>query len=65
MARTLDRACKFGMARFQSADELSVRTHLPPLKKRQLARLPEVLRSSHNAYLLRYSPEDPPGPTAA
>ena len=66
IARTIDRACDFGLARRHSIDELTVRTHLPKLTTCQLARLPEIVRSTHDRYLLHHAPDHrPPGPYAA
>jgi hypothetical protein len=47
LSRTIDRACTFGLARRSGPDALLVRTHLPPLTRRQASRLPEVLRRAH------------------
>ena len=45
--RTLARCCQFGATRLVAATTLQVRQHLPPLTRRQLARLPEALRADH------------------
>lgn len=66
LARTIDRACTFGLARRTAPDALEVRTHLPRLNPRQLHRLPGVLRDAHDHWLLRHAPDVPPdGPRAA
>lgn len=47
--RSVDRACKFGLAqRYQ--DQLYVRRMLPPLAPRHLRRIPERLRIVHQAW---------------
>lgn len=51
IVRTIDRACMFGAMRRRTVDELEVRTHLPPLTRRQLERLPLAIRRSHDAWL--------------
>jgi hypothetical protein len=51
IVRTIDRACLFGTMRRAGPDELEVRTHLPRLSRRQLERLPEVVRRSHDSWL--------------
>lgn len=68
--RTIDRACTFGLARRVGDDQLEVRTHLPRLNRRQLDRLPDVVRRAHDSWLLRHAPDDAdhpgaPGPRAA
>ena len=65
ISRTIDRACDFGLARRDAVDTLSIRTHLPRLTPRQLSRLPEVVRSTHDHYLLHHAPDHPSGPRAA
>ncbi|MFZ4517973.1 MAG: hypothetical protein ACOYOP_06275 [Microthrixaceae bacterium] len=62
--RTIDRACTFGLARRTGDREVHVRTHLPPLNARQLARLPTVLRRSHERWITG-SAGGAPGPRAA
>ena len=47
--RTLDRTCRFGMARRNGA-ALAVRRRLPPLTVRQVAKLPEALRVAHETW---------------
>ena len=51
IVRTIDRACMFGTMRRAAPDELEVRTHLPRLTRRQLERLPEVVRRTHDSWL--------------
>lgn len=46
IVRTVDRACAFGLARRRGDDTLEVRTHLPDLAPRQVARLPLSVRRS-------------------
>jgi hypothetical protein len=60
MARTLDRACMFGLMRRNSPDQLEVRTHLPLLTPRQLRRLPLAVRSSHEHWLAEQRADRPP-----
>ncbi|MFM7067910.1 MAG: hypothetical protein ACKOYM_00470, partial [Actinomycetes bacterium] len=49
--RSIDRACTFGLARRLDAESLEVRTHLPDLPARHLARLPEAVRRSHHEWV--------------
>jgi hypothetical protein len=49
--RTLDRLVSFGFAHLVDDATLAVRTHLPPLTRRQLKRLPEVVRAEHDRWL--------------
>lgn len=51
MARTLDRACMFGLMRHTTPEQLEVRTHLPLLTARQIRKLPLAVRSSHQEWL--------------
>jgi len=51
VVRTIDRARTFGLARTLDTGDLAVRTLLPPLSRRHVARLPESLRRSHDAWL--------------
>jgi hypothetical protein len=51
IVRTIDRACMFGTMRRAGPGELEVRTHLPRLSRRQLERLPAVVRNSHDSWL--------------
>lgn len=60
MARTLDRACMFGLMRCPSPELVEVRTHLPLLTARQLRRLPLAVRSSHQQWLADRRPSTPP-----
>ena len=55
--RTIDRCCMFGLMRRLDDGSLQVRTHVPFLSQRQLARLPLAVRTSHDAW--------PAAPTAA
>lgn len=45
--RTLARCCQFGATRFLAPTSLQVRRKLPPLTRRQVARLPQSLRDDH------------------
>ena len=45
--RTLARCCQFGTSRFVDPTTLQVRRKLPPLTRRQIARLPDALRADH------------------
>ncbi len=45
--RTLARCCQFGATRFFGPTTLQVRRKLPPLTRRQIARLPDTLRDDH------------------
>ena len=54
MMRTIDRACMFGLMR-RHDDELEVRTQVPRLTPRQLARLPLAVRRAHDDWLRRDS----------
>ncbi|MEM7338572.1 MAG: hypothetical protein AAF467_07995 [Actinomycetota bacterium] len=47
--RSIDRACRFGMAR-RNGPTLMVRRRLPPLTVRQVERLPDHLRRAHEAW---------------
>jgi hypothetical protein len=46
-ARTIARCCQFNTARFLGPTTLQVRRKLPPLSRRQIARLPRSLRDDH------------------
>ncbi|HEV7685875.1 MAG TPA: hypothetical protein VGQ80_04860, partial [Acidimicrobiia bacterium] len=48
--RALVRCCQFEVARPSSGGGLEVRRKLAPLTRRQVARLPEGLRASHEAW---------------
>ena len=48
--RSVLRACQFGAAYRVSQQRLAVRTHLPTLTRRQVARLPEALQRSHESW---------------
>lgn len=49
--RSVLRACQFGAAYRVSQQRLAVRTHLPTLTRRQVARLPEALQRSHESWM--------------
>lgn len=51
--RTLARCCQFGAARFLGPAELEVRRKLPPLTRRQIARLPDSLQAAHERWIDR------------
>lgn len=57
--RSIDRSCEFGLARYLDPHTLAVRRRLPPLTRIQVARLPESLRSQHEAWVSTtpHSPE--------
>ncbi|HEX6419532.1 MAG TPA: hypothetical protein VFZ77_13615 [Acidimicrobiales bacterium] len=59
-ARTIARCCQFGAARPAGPGTLQVRRHLPPLTRRQLARLPEHLQDEHARWV-----DAPPAADAA
>jgi len=48
--RSLVRCCQFGLATPHGPGEIAVRRKLPPLNRRQLARLPEVLQEEHRRW---------------
>lgn len=48
--RTIERCCQFGAAQLLGASKLAVRTHLPPLSPRQVARLPESVQAAHERW---------------
>ena len=57
LQRSIDRACNFGLARRATPSSgatgvpvVEVRLHLPHLSPHQLARLPESVRRSHDAW---------------
>lgn len=67
MARTLERACLFGLMRRPEPGQLEVRTHLPLLSSRQLRRLPLAVRSSHQHWMDQHRAVErrtPPPPAA-
>lgn len=51
--RSLLRLCQFGAAHRMSPQRLAVRTHLPTLTRRQVARLPESLQRAHEGWMHR------------
>ena len=57
--RTLARCCQFGGTRFVDATTFQVRRKLPPLTRRQVARLPDALRADHARWV-----DHPPAATA-
>ena len=48
--RALTRLVQFGLAQVQGDDVLAVRRKVPPLNRRQVARLPESLQKEHEAW---------------
>jgi hypothetical protein len=56
--RTLARCCQFGAARLVDAGTLQVRRRLPPLTRRQVARLPASLQSDHARWTATPPPAD-------
>ncbi|MHB1138061.1 MAG: hypothetical protein ACYC2O_03835, partial [Microthrixaceae bacterium] len=65
ISRTIERACMFSAMRRVSATEVHVRTHLPRLTPRQLARLPLAVRNSHGPWLAAHRAGGPGAPHAA
>ena len=55
-ARSIDRACQFGVARREGDHQLFVRRVIPPLSHHNIARLPERLRRIHAEWTA--SPDD-------
>jgi hypothetical protein len=55
--RTITRCCQFGAGRFAGQHDgrpvLEVRRKLPPLTRRQIARLPDALRADHDRWIDR------------
>lgn len=49
--RTLHRACQFHLAQRLDTSTLQVRTHIPPLTRSQVLRLPSSLRESHDRWI--------------
>jgi hypothetical protein len=49
--RTISRCCQFGAVRFCGPTKLAVRRMLPPLSRRQIARLPRRLQDDHAAWV--------------
>ena len=49
--RTVARCCQFGTARFHGPHTLAVRRMLPPLSRRQIARLPRRLQDDHAQWI--------------
>ncbi len=60
MARTLERAALFGFLRRVGPDLIEVRTHLPLLTQRQLRRLPQSVRASHENWISARRADPPP-----
>ena len=50
--RSIDRACRFGMAQ-RNGELMAARRFLPPLNARQVGRLPDHLRRAHDAWSAR------------
>src|SRR5438270_221573 len=48
--RALGRVCQFDLGQLQDEGTLAVRRKLPPLNRRQVARLPELLREAHQRW---------------
>ncbi len=59
IARTVDRACQFKAAFVVDEHTLAVRSLLPPLTGRQLARLPVTLQRAHDAWLDKHGLAQP------
>ena len=49
--RSIDRCCRFGAAHLVEEQTLQVRRKLPPLTRMQVARLPQVLQDTHQAWI--------------
>lgn len=47
LARSIQRACRFGAARMVGRTQLDVRHRLPPLNRAQVERLPAALQTEH------------------
>ena len=56
LARSIQRACRFGAARPDGPDSFAVRRKLPPLNRGQIERLPIPLQRRHEQYLRRPDP---------
>lgn len=56
--RSVLRACQFGAAYRVSTNRLAVRSHLPTLTRRQVARLPENLQRAHERWTTQPLDED-------
>ncbi|MBV8297639.1 MAG: hypothetical protein JO085_12435 [Acidimicrobiia bacterium] len=48
--RALGRVCQFELGSLESEDTLAVRRKLPPLNRRQVSRLPDLLRQAHERW---------------
>ena len=48
--RALGRVCQFDLGQLQDESTLAVRRKLPPLNRRQVGRLPDVLRDAHERW---------------
>ena len=48
--RALGRVCQFDLGQLQDEGTLAVRRKLPPLNRRQVERLPEMLRDAHKRW---------------
>jgi hypothetical protein len=57
--RALQRLCTFELARPHGPGGLAVRTRIPPLPLRHLARLPDSLQSSHRRWLIEQRLPEP------
>jgi len=53
LRRTLNRACRFGAARFVGRDELELRFRMAPLNRTQVERLPHDVQADHDRWLKR------------
>jgi len=52
--RTIDRVVTFHLAQPFGERQLAVRTHLPPLTQRQLARLPRSVQVAHERFIAEH-----------
>lgn len=51
LARSIQRACRFGAARTAGRSELELRNRIPPLNRAQVERLPAALAASHRLHV--------------
>lgn len=53
LRRTLNRACRFGAARFAGREEIQMRFRMAPINRGHVERLPEALQTEHDRWLSR------------
>ena len=56
--RTIDRVCRFGVARWQTPERLAVRRKLAPLTRNQINRLTPTLQQEHQAWIESHGTPD-------